>query len=468
MKSKPAAEKKTQLKALPSIDDLLRSGTGQMLMTEAGHQRAARLSRQVVAELRDELNAQTRKDGLTKADVLIEAERRLEDGWLRSVAHGMQRIINATGVVIHTNLGRAPLSGNARRALAEVSGYTNIEYDIPTGGRGSRGERVESMLCELTGAENALVVNNCAAAAFFVLTVFAAGREVVISRGELVEIGGDFRVPDVLARSGAVLKEVGTTNRSKLADYEKAIGPNTAMVLKVHPSNYRIVGFTAAPSTGEIADLAHKNNVLFYEDAGSGAVTDLSSLGLGDEPVIREVVEAGADIVTFSGDKLLGGPQAGIIVGRRDLVQRLRRDPLYRSLRVDKLIYAALEATLDAHLRGTSQSDIPVLQMLAASAYEIEQRARSLVEKLRNERIEVELIAGKSAVGGGSAPLVQPETVLVALRHHELSTAELGSKLRHNSPPVIARIIDDKVVLDLRTVSVGEEEEMLLMILSEL
>jgi L-seryl-tRNA(Ser) seleniumtransferase len=372
----------------------------------------------------------------------------------------MRRVINATGVIIHTNLGRAPLSDEAREALISAAGYCNIEYDLAAGKRGKRGERVETILKELTGADDALVVNNCAAAAFFVLTVLASGREVVISRGELVEIGGDFRVPDVLARSGAVLREVGTTNRTKLADYDKAIGDATALILKVHPSNYRIVGFTSAPSTKELVELARKREILVYEDAGSGVTADLGKLGLSGEPIVRDSIAAGVDIVTFSGDKLLGGPQAGMIVGRTELIQRLRRDPLYRVLRVDKLTCAALEATLEAHVRGNAGESVPALMMLAASEREIEARARAFVSRLSNPLLTTELFAGNSAVGGGSAPMVQPATCLIAVQHRSNSALELEKLLRQAATAVISRISEGKVLLDLRTVSRAEEDEL--------
>lgn len=458
---KPDSASESELSLLPSVDDLLRSDTGRRLAAKTGSARLTMLSRIVVGELRDFLRQRVNGDKSTKASLLLDAETRLAEKWTQTSSTGSRQLINATGVVIHTNLGRAPLSDPAKAALLEAAGYCNVEYDLRTGRRGSRGERVESMLCELTGAEDALVVNNCAAAAFLVLTVFAAGREVVISRGELVEIGGDFRVPDVLARSRGLLKEVGTTNRTKLSDYEKAIGENTAMILKVHPSNYRIVGFTAAPTVAELADLAHRKDLLFYEDAGSGAVFDLGRLGLADEPVIGDSIAAGADIVTFSGDKLLGGPQAGMIVGSAALIDRIRTDALYRALRVDKLILAALEATLNAYLRGTAGDEIPVLRMLEISRADIEKRADRIRKKIDNSNLELELIEGNSAVGGGSGPLVKPKTVLIALRHRELSTAEVEAKLRSSDPPVIARIVEERVVIDLRTVSQTEEAEIL-------
>jgi L-seryl-tRNA(Ser) seleniumtransferase len=448
------------LSALPSIDDLLRSESGSKLLDIAGRHRLTQLARRVVDDLRHELKNEEVTSSKTKSDVLSEAESRLTSVWHESQSMGLRRVINATGVVIHTNLGRAPLSGSAKAALVESSGYCTVEYDIVTGERGKRGERVEAMICELTGAEGALVINNCAAAAYLVLSVFAVGSEVIISRGELVEIGGEFRVPDVLSRSGATLKEVGTTNRTKIADYEKAITDKTSMILKVHPSNYRIVGFTTSPSLSELSELSKRNNILLYEDAGSGVVADLGSYGLADEPVIGKSINAGADIVTFSGDKLLGGPQSGIIIGKSEFIERLRKDPLYRALRVSKLIYAALEATLESHLRGNAVDEIPVLRMLAVAADELEDRCRELIQGLDNSNLTSEIIHGNSAVGGGAAPMFQPESALIVLKHSRLSAYELEIKLRMSKVPVIARIVDDRVTIDLRTVSESEMKDL--------
>ncbi|MGI9036529.1 MAG: L-seryl-tRNA(Sec) selenium transferase, partial [Pyrinomonadaceae bacterium] len=378
----------------------------------------------------------------------------------------LQKVINATGVIIHTNLGRAPLSENARRAMADAaSGYCNLEYDLSNGKRGRRGAYTEQLLAELTGAENALVVNNCAAAAFLVLTVFAKGGEAVISRGELVEIGGDFRVPEVLEQSGAILKEVGATNRTRLSDYEKAIGENTKLLMRVHSSNYRIVGFTGAPDLAEIVALAHKHDFIFYEDAGSGALLDLSNYGLTDEPVISDSIKAGADVVTFSGDKLLGGAQSGLIVGKNEPIEKLRKHPLYRALRVDKMIYAATEATLESLSRETALREIPVLKMLSQTPSELEKRARQFARKLsrklaRNSALQIEIVNGNSVIGGGCAPLVQSAATLLALKHEKMSAAKLEENLRLANPPVIARILNDKVLLDLRTISEAEETEL--------
>jgi len=449
------------LRSLPSVDELLRSDAGLAIVQNAGHKRSTELARLVVSDLRLDIASGQYGPDREKAELLAEAASRLKEKWRRSLNMGLRRVINATGVVVHTNLGRSSLSDAARQRVLEAAGYCNLEFDLATGLRGRRGQRVETLICELTGSDDALVVNNCAAAAFFVLMVLAAGREVIISRGELVEIGGDFRVPDVLARAGVTLREVGTTNRTKLADYEAEINENTAMILRVHPSNYRIVGFTAAPTLPELAGLARERNILLYEDAGSGVITDLTNAGLTDEPLIGNSLADGADIVTFSGDKLLGGPQAGIIVGRGDLIERLRHDPLYRALRVDKLTYAALEATLEAFQRDAAIEEIPMLVMLAESKTDIHERARSLVEALKNASLSAEVTDGNSAVGGGAAPLTQPATALIELRHAVRSASELAKRLRESDPPIIARIADDNVVIDLRTVSAEEERDLI-------
>jgi L-seryl-tRNA(Ser) seleniumtransferase len=403
---------------------------------------------------------------LTREALLAEAARRLTLAAARERECGLRRVINATGVVLHTNLGRAPLSDAARRAVAEEAArYCTLEYDTASGARGRRGARVEELLAELTGAEDALVVNNCAAAALLVLTAIARDGETIVSRGELVEIGGDFRVPDVMAQSGTTMVEVGTTNRTRLSDYERAVTERTRLLMRVHPSNYRIVGFTATPALAELARLAHARGLLLYEDAGSGALFDLTPLGLSGEPVIRESIARGADVVTFSGDKLLGSAQAGLVVGRREVIERLRRHSLYRALRADKLALAALEATLDAYRCGEARREVPVLRMLSVTRDEIERRAHAFSRRLRARSAEdalgLEIIEGESAVGGGSAPTTQPPTALLALKHPTLTASALDERLRRNAPPVVARIIDGRVVLDLRTVGETEETELL-------
>ncbi|MDQ3490515.1 MAG: L-seryl-tRNA(Sec) selenium transferase [Acidobacteriota bacterium] len=467
MDKSDASENHRVLRLLPSVDEVLGTEAGRKMVSEIGRKRTTSLAREAVESVRSEIRITDNRKIFTGENLLAETEAKLHNAGNNEKNSGLRRVINATGVIIHTNLGRAPLSENAKRAVfEEASGYCHLEYDVETGKRGRRGASAEKLLAEICGAESALIVNNCAAAALLVLSVFAHGREVVVSRGELVEIGGDFRVPDVLTQSGATLREVGTTNRTKLSDYEKAIGDNTALVLRVHPSNYRITGFTEKPSITELADLAHQNRILLYEDAGSGAIFDMSEYGLVDEPVISRSIAAGADIVTFSGDKLLGGPQSGLIAGRRDMIEQLRKHPLYRALRVDKMIYAALGATIKSYLQETALTEIPVLSMLSADTHNLAERTRTFAKSLlkaigTNSDLAVEIIAGSSVVGGGAAPDVRRETMLLALMHGRLSGNELEKSLRMSNPPVIARIMENRVLVDLRTVSESEEVELL-------
>lgn len=452
---------------LPSTEDLLNTPAARELLAETGRRRLTSLSRAAIDSIRHEISTGTRSEprSYSKVDLLAKAEIQLKLLWASSRALRLRRVINATGVVIHTNLGRAPLSAEALQVVQEASGYCTVEYDIRSGKRGKRGAYVEDLISEITEAESALVVNNCAAAAFLLLVVLANGGEVIVSRGELVEIGGDFRVPDVLAQSGARLKEVGTTNRTKLSDYEQAISENTKAILRVHPSNYKIVGFTEKPSVVDLAGLSRRHGIVLYEDAGSGALVDLSQFGL-DEPRIASSISDGADVVSFSGDKLLGGAQAGIIVGRKGLVEQIRKHPLYRALRASKLVYAILEATLESYLREDAMQQVPVLKMLAMSKEEITARAESVKERLLETLDakgagDVEIVAGESVIGGGAASGVQRETALIALKHSQKSAVEIEEGLRTAETPVISRIENDKVMIDLRTVSEDDEPELL-------
>ena len=472
MEKSEASDVSEVLRLLPSMDRLLRSEAGGKILLETGAKHLTVLARAVIDSMRQEMQEKitensSKTQNYLREDLLKEAEKRLKAIWQSERNSGLRKVINATGVIVHTNLGRAPLSENARRALIEnASGYCTLEYNLETGKRGKRGNRAEQLLAEITGAESALIVNNCAAAAFLVLKAFAKSGEVVISRGELVEIGGDFRIPDVMTESGAVLREVGATNRTHVSDYENAISERTRMILKVHPSNYRIVGFTSAPDLSELAELAHRNNILLYEDAGSGALFDLSEYGLTDEPVVSESIKAGADVVTFSGDKLLGGVQSGLIVGRDEVIEKLRKHPLYRALRVDKLIFAALEATLESFNRETALKEIPVLGMLSMTETEIKERVKKFARKLEekssgNHDLSFEIVEGKSVVGGGSAPIARPSTALLALKREKMTADTLEQILRFSKPPIIARILEDKVLIDLRTVSESEEATLL-------
>lgn len=466
------------LRALPSVDSLLRTAAAKTLQPAMGADRLSILARKVTDELRQEMLARSGSNTASiggeiysRGALLEDAERRLVKAHHAETSSSVRRVVNATGVILHTNLGRAALSDAARHRIAEeASGYCTLEYDLRTGGRGRRGARAEQLLADLTGAEAALIVNNCAAAALLVLTVFARDGQAIISRGELVEIGGDFRVPDVMAQSGTQMIEVGTTNRTRLSDYAKAISDQTRLIMRVHPSNYRIVGFTKTPTLRELADLAHDNGLLLYEDAGSGALIDFTQLGITGEPLIRASIDDGADMVSFSGDKLLGGPQAGFVVGHSTVIERMRSHPLYRALRADKLRIAAIEVTLESYARGLSVKEIPVHRSLGMSLDEIKARAEKIIERLRqrgvNEALKIEIVPGVSAVGGGAAPTSQLPTALISLTHHAFTPNEIEERLRSSTPPVISRIENDRVLLDLRTVAEPEEAELEQAILS--
>jgi L-seryl-tRNA(Ser) seleniumtransferase len=372
----------------------------------------------------------------------------------------LRRVLNATGVIVNTNLGRAPLAAAALAAIARAaSGYSNLEYELESGARGSRHRLVADLLCEVTGAEAALVVNNNAAAVLVVLSALASGREVIISRGELVEIGGGFRVPDVLRQGGARLVEVGTTNRTRLEDYAAAIGPETGLILLVHPSNYRIVGFTEAPERAPLAALARRHRLPLVEDLGSGCLLPTERWGLAHEPTPRESLAAGSDVVCFSGDKLLGGPQAGIIVGRQKLVSRIARHPLMRATRVDKLTLAALEATLRVYRAGTAERDIPIWRMITLPAPVIRARADAWAAQLRARGIVAEVSAGTSTIGGGSLPGETLPTSLCALRapRPDLEIGALAARLRTGDPAVVARVSRERLLLDPRTIEPADD-----------
>jgi L-seryl-tRNA(Ser) seleniumtransferase len=435
--------KRAGLRDVPSVDQLLRTDAARELRELVGIRRLTNIARSVTAEIRSSLQ----NDGDFDGSLLEEAVKRMQESARRESQAGIKPVINATGVLLHTNLGRAPLSEAARAAMNDAARYCSVEYDVESGTRGRRAARVESLLKDLTGAEDALVVNNCAAAALLILTVLAGDGETIVSRGELVEIGGDFRVPDVMANSGTRMIEVGTTNRTHLEDYRRAINANTRLLMRVHPSNYRIVGFASSPTRSELAALAGKTGLPLYEDAGSGLLEDLQKYGVIDEPVVREIVEQGVDVVSFSGDKLLGSVQAGLIVGRGAIISRLRKHPLYRALRSDKIRLAALEATLTSHQRDSAQ--VPVMQMLSLTSDELAQRAQSIVDGLDTK---FQLIAGESTLGGGAGPTSTFPTTLIAITHPEKSAQEIEHQLRTSSPPIIARISEGKVLLDLRTV----------------
>jgi L-seryl-tRNA(Ser) seleniumtransferase len=377
----------------------------------------------------------------------------------------LRTVINATGVILHTNLGRAPLSTAAQESLSAFSAnYTNLEYEILSGQRWHRDKLIESLLREVLGCEAATVLNNNAAAVFLILNTLAAGKEVVVSRGELVEIGGSFRIPDILSRSGAILREVGTTNKTRIQDYRDAIGPNTALLLRVHASNYRMLGFTERPELAAMVELARASRIPLVEDIGSGCLVDLRPFGIADEPLVQDSVRAGVDLICFSCDKLLGGPQAGIIAGARKLVDPVRRNPLMRTYRVEKLIYGALEATLGSYRFGRAHSEIPVVRMIGMTKEELRTRARSFARRLKRglpEGVRVAVKDGNSVVGGGSCPECRLPTTLIALETDRVSPNTVESRLRFQDPPVILRLEEDNLLVDLRTVFPSQERVLL-------
>ncbi len=445
---------------IPSVDRLLGSEPFTALLAEAPRSLVLRAIQEVQDGVRSAVAA-----GGSVPDALREPAwyaARAAEALARLRRPSLRPLINASGVVLHTNLGRAPLAAAAQEAMVQVAGgYSNLEYELEEGTRGSRYHHCAQLLCRLTGADAALVVNNNAAALVLALNTLAEGREAVISRGELVEIGGSFRIPEIMARSGTRMVEVGATNRTHAQDYAESITDRTAVILKVHRSNFRITGFTAEVSASELVALAHAHDVLLLHDLGSGLLLPAAMLGLPYEPTAGEALATGADVVTMSGDKLLGGPQAGLILGRAPLIERLRRNPLCRALRVDKLTLAALEATLTLYLDpDLARREIPVLRMLTTPPDELGERARAFTARLEVAGIAATVAEGGSAIGGGAFPDVELPTFLVQLQADHISAAELDGRLRNGSPPVVARIIEGRVSLDLRTVVEGEDSSL--------
>jgi L-seryl-tRNA(Ser) seleniumtransferase len=450
---------KELLRNLPKIDELLLllekgdrfAGVPREIVREACRSVVEGLRKRILRGKGDDLRLPTPEQVAEEVAELI----------LGIGCYRLRRVINATGVILHTNLGRAPLCRSAIENIIEVArGYSNLEYDLEKGERGLRYDHVRSLLCALTGAEDALVVNNNAAAVLLVLNTLGEGKEAIVSRGELIEIGGEFRIPDVMEKSGVHLREVGTTNRTRLADYERAIGSETAMILKVHTSNFRIVGFAEEADLASLAALGKKHNLPVVDDLGSGCLIDLESYGLGREPTVRESLVTGVDVVTFSGDKLLGGPQAGIILGKSEFLERIRHNPLNRALRIDKLTLAALEATMVEYLKpAEALEEIRVLKSLTESAEEVHRRAGRLVRMLRRampQGLRISLLSGTSMAGGGSLPAREIPTSLIAVCAEGFTAAALEERLRLGDTPVIARVAEDRVLFDARTL---DEEE---------
>ena len=454
-----------QLRLLPSVDELLQFAAGQELVALYSRSLALRAIRATLAQaraaIREGATCPSSAELLSTAKDLLQQE---QEPHLRSV-------INATGVIINTNLGRAPLSQEALQAVQQVSGgYSNLEYDLEQGERGSRHVHVAALLRELTGAEAAIVTNNNAAAVLLGLSTLAMGREVVISRGQLVEIGGGFRVPDVMRQSGCHLVEVGTTNRTRIADYEAALSEQTALLLAVHPSNFLITGFTEATSIEALSELAHRRGLLVMNDLGSGCLLNSERYGLAHEPMPQESIAAGADLVCFSGDKLLGGPQAGILVGKQAVIARLAKHPLMRAVRIDKMTLAALEATLRHYQRSEAETHIPIWRMIAARPEKVAGRAASWVARLQARGVAAHKQSGESTVGGGSLPGETLPTTLVALdaARTSLPLEELARRLRKRHIPIITRILRDTLLLDPRTVLDEQEKEVLQALVEEL
>jgi len=462
----PPTSKADLYRKLPSVDELLHHADLASIVSSEGQASVTDAARAVLTRLRAEIAA-ARLDAAAVDLALSGISGAIERQVRRSLAYSLRPVINATGVILHTNLGRAPLGASALEHIRNAaSGYSNLEFDVETGDRGNRDVHVDRLFRKLldayagTAAISTIVVNNNAAAVLLALNTLAEGGEVIVSRGELVEIGGSFRIPDVMSKSNATLHEVGTTNRTRVADYESAINEMTRLLLRVHRSNFQITGFTEQPAIEELAMLARTRNIPLMEDLGSGALFDLHHIGVSGEPTVRDSLQAGVDVVGYSGDKLLGGPQAGVLSGRSDLVARMRANSLFRALRVDKLTYAALEATLVAYVKHDHDA-IPALRMMHLSKDQIGQRTEAVAAKTRSSVLTVEIRDGESVIGGGAAPSAVLPTRLLAVTRKDLSADEISARLRASELRVIARVEDDRVLLDLRTVFPEQDEKVI-------
>lgn len=449
-------DKKSILSSIPSVDELMKEKELERLTVLYSRTAVVEGIREYLGEYRKFVMSQKKDeefDGINDSDIIKGITEKIHE-LMRS---NLVNVVNATGVVLHTNLGRSPLSGRMKDSLWNIAArYSNLEMNLELGERGSRYSHVEELICKLTGAQSAMVVNNNAAAVMLVLGTMSKGREVVVSRGQLVEIGGSFRVPDVMKQSGAVLIEVGTTNKTNISDYESAVNENTAALMKVHTSNYRILGFTSQVESEELAVLGRKLGLPVIEDLGSGLLMELTEYGLPHEPTVQQAVKAGMDVVTFSGDKMLGGPQAGIIVGKREYIDKMKKNPLTRAIRIDKLTLAALEGTLRLYMdKELALMEVPVLRMLTYDGEELSKRARRLGVRLKKSIGDMAAIGIEdefSEVGGGSMPLHKMPTKVIAIKPKTVSLMVLEEKLRAYKTPVIARIAKDRLILDIRTI----------------
>jgi L-seryl-tRNA(Ser) seleniumtransferase len=483
----PTASKADLYRKLPSVDELLHLPDLATIVASEGQASVKDAARTILTRLRAEIAA-ARLDAAAVDLALSGISGVVERQVRQSLSYSLRPVINATGVILHTNLGRAPLAASALEHVRDASeGYSNLEFDVETGERGKRDVHVDRLFCKLLDSAHAqaglrptrtghsplptqsvpasatistIVVNNNAAAVLLTLNTLAEDGEVIVSRGELVEIGGSFRIPDVMSKSNATLREVGTTNRTRVADYERAINEKTRLLLRVHRSNFQITGFTEQPAIEELAALARTRNIPLMEDLGSGAFFDLRTIGVSGEPGVLDSLQAGANVVSYSGDKLLGGPQAGILSGRSDLIARMRANSLFRALRVGKLTYAALEATLLAYVKH-DHSAIPALRMMHLSKDGIGRRTEAVAAKVQSSGLTVEIIDGESVIGGGAAPSAVLPTSLLAVTRGGLSADEISARLRGSEPPVIARVEDGRVLLDLRTVFPEQDQSVI-------
>ncbi|HAK88262.1 MAG TPA: L-seryl-tRNA(Sec) selenium transferase, partial [Nitrospiraceae bacterium] len=449
--------KQKLLASLPSVDEILKSGKGLEWQESYPRRYVLQAIREIIEQTRQAILKDEIKE-ISLEDMLPHVQHRIE----RLSVFSLRPVINATGVVMHTNLGRSVLSEEILENVKKVAcGYSNLEYDLEKGERGKRYSHIQRLLNEITGAESSLIVNNNAAAVFVCLTALAKGKEVIVSRGELVEIGGSFRVPDVMSASGAILREVGTTNKTHLRDYESAINENTGLLLKVHQSNFRTIGFTKQVEIEGMTTLGKKHNIPVMFDLGSGCLIDLKPYGVHIEPTVQEIVKSGCDIVTFSGDKLLGGPQGGVIVGKSELIEKIAKNPLMRAVRIDKLTLSAFEAVLMNYLdEDKAKVNIPTVRMLLQDVNEIKARAKKISMRLKREIkedvAEMDVIEDSSQSGGGALPEIEFKTFAVAVKPKKLSVNRLEERLRHGNPPIIARIKDNALIIDARTIGDNE------------